>query len=371
MGSGSSGLAGHLEKLARQAAELDVPAPVTEELTEHIGHPQQLADAALLWREAAAAVEEAAGDVRSRLAGIDSAWEGRAAEAFVAQLQQYGPEANDLVDALRAVAEALEHTADGVLTVLSDFGELAAETAEAVDRALDAGNTELAREQLAALQDPGDNAVESLTGIYRKLGEFCRRLADECEPPAASAAPAEPAGSTAPAGSTGPAAAAPAGGTEPASAGAGASAPGAGQATGSVPGSGQAAGEDVESPLPPGGSTAAGEPPQQPAAAPAAAAGAAAGSAGGMYGMAPMGMMRGGTGAQGDQERRNASRLKSDPKELFGTPQEGNQAVLGEPDSEAEDEISDSDWAAVGEPDGDLADLLSDGALEPGDKTSS
>ena len=61
MGSGSSGLAGHLEKLARQAAELDVPAPVTEELTEHIGHPQQLADAALLWREAAAAVEEAAG----------------------------------------------------------------------------------------------------------------------------------------------------------------------------------------------------------------------------------------------------------------------------------------------------------------------
>src|SRR5690606_41769019 len=113
MGSGSSGLAGHLEKLARQAAELDVPAPVTEELTEHIGHPQQLADAALLWREAAAAVEEAAGDVRSRTAGIDWAWEGRAAEARFAQLQQYGPEANDLFEALRAVGEGFGQTAGG------------------------------------------------------------------------------------------------------------------------------------------------------------------------------------------------------------------------------------------------------------------
>lgn len=343
MARNSSEVAEHLDYLSRIADELEVANSIPADLADLVGRHEELREAARVWREGAEKVENAAENVQGRLGGLDSAWQGQDADAFLEHVQEVGLAGNDLVDTMRALADVLDHTVEALQAQLEDLDGLVAEAADSVSAALltPEEGAKRARKHLAELAQPATELAESISDTYRAFARFCDDVEagrsagavqfDNRMPaqawdfngpaPAQPAAPAEPAGA------------------EPAAAAAAAGGGGAGDAAAVGGGDAAAAGvSDVpgggaEQNLSPGDTTRAGEPSAVPPAA-AAAGGAVAGAAGGvaaggmMGGMMPMGMMGGAQGA--GQERKNQSRLKSKPEELFGTPPDAAPAVLGE-----------------------------------------
>ncbi|WP_242181293.1 WXG100 family type VII secretion target [Saccharopolyspora soli] len=334
MARNSSEVAEHLDYLSRIADELEVAHSIPADLADLVGHHEDLREAAQVWRKGADTAEQAAGDVQGRLGGIDSVWQGADADAFLAHIQEVGLAGNDLVDSMRALADALEHTVDAVQAQLDDLGELVAEAADSVSAALVApveGATR-ARKHLADLAQPARELAGSILDTYRAFTRFC----DDLEAGRSTGSvqfdrrmPTQTWDFSAPTAAAPPAAAEPAG-AAPAGAGGGA----AGGAAGvGAAGASSEPGGDAE--LAPGGTSRAAEPSALPPAAAAAAGGgavaggaAAAGMSGGMMPMGMMGGMMGGA-QQGGQERRNQSRLKSKPEELFGTPPDAAPAVFG------------------------------------------
>ncbi|KAA5833454.1 WXG100 family type VII secretion target [Saccharopolyspora hirsuta] len=347
MARDKNAVAEHLDYLARVSRELDFASSIPADLADLVGHHEDLRGAARIWRETADAIEQATGDVQGRLGGIDSAWQGADADAFLGHIREVGLAGHDLIDAMRALAEVLEHTVEGVQTQVDDLGELIAEAADSVSAAMltPEDGPERARKHLAELAKPALELTESISDTYRAFARFCEDLEagrstgsvqfDERMPAQAwdFNAPTPPPAETeaASAEGTGAGGAGAAGGGE---AGSGATGAGAGAVGGAgATGAGTAA---AEAPLAEGGRTAAGEPsaaspPAAAAGAAVAAGGAGAVAAGGMYGgMMPMGMMGGMMGAQGTgQERKNQSRFKSKPEELFGTPPDTAPPVFG------------------------------------------
>ncbi|MEV0705816.1 WXG100 family type VII secretion target [Saccharopolyspora sp. NPDC050389] len=346
----SSEVAEHLDYLSRIADELDFANSIPADLAELVGRHADLREAAKVWRKSAESVEHAAEGVQGKLGGIDSAWQGRDADAFLAHIRDVGLAGHDLVDTMRALADVLDHTMEALQTQFEDLGALVAEAADSVSGALlepDEG-PKRARKHLAELTQPAQELAESISDTYRAFARFCDDVAAgrstgparlehrmptkawDFSAPAAPA-PAEPA-------AAGPAAAGGSAGGDASGAGGGGAAAGVGGG-GAAGVSGAAASGDAGQELTPGDTTRAGEPSVIPPAAAAAAGGAVGGAAvaggaaaGGMYGgMMPMGMMGGMGGAQGGgQERKNQSRLKSKPEELFGTPPDAAPAVFGE-----------------------------------------
>ncbi|CAM05959.1 WXG100 family type VII secretion target [Saccharopolyspora erythraea NRRL 2338] len=342
----------HLEYLTRVAAELDAPEPVHERFEEAVGRVDALREAARVWHRTADRVEKSAQGVAGKLGGIDKSWQGADADAFLAHMRETGLAGNDIVDAMRALAEALDHTADAVEALVEDIGQTVTDTADAVSQALvvPVDGEQRARRHLEDLEGPAGelfSAVEDVFGAFarfcdelqsgREIGElqFDKRMPAQNWQSSVPEPPAPPAAAPAP-----PAPAAPEGagaGAGGGTGGGGASAAGAASAAGGVGGGAPD--------LSPGGSSGAAEPSATPpavaASAGAAAGGAAAAAGGGMAGgMMPMGMMGGAMGAQGGaQERQNKSRLKSSSEELFGAPQSAPPAVYGEdPDNAKQSE---------------------------------
>nr|WP_246330693.1 WXG100 family type VII secretion target [Saccharopolyspora hordei] len=327
---------------------------VPAQLAELVGHQDDLRAAARVWRETADAVEQATGDVHKHLGGIDAAWQGADAEAFLAHVREVGLAGNDLIDAMRALADVLEHTVESVQEQVDDLGEVIAEAADVVSAALllPEGGAERARVHLSELADPVQEVVESISDTYRAFARFCDDLeAGRSAGPVQfdDRVPAQPWDFTAPTEAAPPApegTEAHANGDAAGSGGTGGEAGGGGAGTVAAGGGGAgtvgAAPDAGEPPLAEGGRTAAGEPssatpPAAAATGGAVAAGAAGGAvAGGMYGgMMPMGAMGAMGGAQGGgQERKNQSRLRSTPEQLFGTPPEAAPAVFGAPSSQ-------------------------------------
>ncbi|MEV0085673.1 WXG100 family type VII secretion target, partial [Saccharopolyspora sp. NPDC050642] len=330
-------VAEHLDYLSRVADELDFANSIPADLAELVGRHEELLEAARVWRKGAESIEHAAEGVQGKLGGIDSAWQGKDADAFLGHIREVGVAGHDLVDTMRALADVLDHTVEALQSQFEDLGALVAEAADSVSGALlePEDGHKRARKHLAELAQPAQELTESISDSYRAFARFCDDVAAgrsagpaklEHRMPAeawdfnapAAPAPADPAAAE-------PAAAS--GGGEPAG-GAG----GGGSAGGAVGASGTAAAGGAEQELTPGDTTRAGEPSAVPPAAAAAAGGAAVAggaAAGGMYGgMMPMGGMAGGQG--GGQERKNQSRLKSKPEELFGMPPDAAPPVFGE-----------------------------------------
>ncbi|MER7014870.1 WXG100 family type VII secretion target [Saccharopolyspora sp. NPDC000359] len=412
MARDENAVAEHLDYLRRSARELDFANSIPAQLADLVGHHEDLREAARTWRKTADAIEQATGDVQGRLGGIDSAWQGADADAFLAHIREVGLAGHDLIDAMRALADVLEHTVEGVQEQVDDLSDLVAEAADSVSAALldpEAG-PERARKHLGELAKPALELAESISDTYRAFARFCEDLQAgrstgsvqfdnrmpaqawdfnaPTPPPAATEAEAvgavgdpgatgggetgagpdggeagtSPDGGEAGAGQVGgEAGTSPGGGeagagqvggetgegvtgdeAETGSPGAGSTGGGAGAGVAGGGGAGTVGGATAataEAPLPEGGRTAAGEP--SAAAPPAAAvaggavaggavaAGAGASATGGMYGgMMPMGGMMGGAQGAG-QDRKNQSRLKSKPEELFGTPPETAPPVFG------------------------------------------
>ncbi|WP_406688633.1 WXG100 family type VII secretion target [Saccharopolyspora sp. ID03-671] len=296
----------NLHYLAGIADELDVAQSIPADAGELIGRPDDFRDAARVWREAAAAVEDSSGDVDGKLGGIDTAWQGADAEAFVAHIRDAGLAGKDLADAMTGLADALEHTAEGVGAQLRRFTDLVAQTAEDVRAAMDASDEDGARERLAELGEPARELLESIADYYTAFTRLCDDMAGGATREPGRWEAGEVFMKTSP--TTG----------EPENTGVSGSS-GVPGAAGTAAASASGESEEDRS----GAGAAAG----------AAVGGAAVGAAGVGMGMMPMGMMGGMLGQRGGgggKERQNSSRLKSNPEELFGSAPEAPPSVFGE-----------------------------------------
>ncbi|MFC7341739.1 WXG100 family type VII secretion target [Saccharopolyspora griseoalba] len=326
-----------LAALTRAADALEVSHAIPSDAEQLLGRQHDLRTAAESWRELADSAEQASGELSGKLGGIDAAWDGEDADAFLAHARELGSSGNELADAMRALAEALEHTAEALRVQTRDLRELVADAVEEVREA----DPERARERLLELTEPVNDVLDAVRASYRELAHRCDELGGEPQAPADS--PAAPPGSGAPTSGT-PAA------------------PG----TSIAPEAPAAPGG--EQPVAPGGTSSAAEPSEGDGAAAAAGgvAGAAVGAAGAGVagGMMPMGMMGGMLGRQGAraQERSNESRIKNDPEELFGAPPDAAPAVFGEPEEDSPDpapKIEVPSTLQPGEPKPSIEDTLS------------
>lgn len=316
--------------LARMADELEVPHAIPTDAAGFLGQQQELRIAAETWRELAVTVERSSSAATGELGGIDAAWEGDGADAFLAHIREVGLAGNDLTDSMRAVAEALEHTAEALRVQIRDLRELVADVADEVREAMPEA-PERARPKLVELTGPVAEILDAVADTYRAFARCCDDLGAAPENRRRFDGP-----TAAPPSATGAAAAASGAPTTPEDPSEPASSAETGAPVG-TPCSGQ------PSPMAPGGTTSSAESPDDEPAASAAGgvAGAAVGAAGAGVagGMMPMGMMGGmsamlGRQAGRPQERTNDSRIKNDPVDLFGTPPDAAPAVFGGPDEQ-------------------------------------
>lgn len=288
--------------LSSVCGKLHVADPVEKHFDPVVQRWEELHAAATVWRGAAEHVETATRDVHRRLGGIDNVWQGADADAFLAHIQQSGLASTDLADAMRAFAEVLDHTADGIHRVADSFSLTFADTADLVAEAMtqsalgadQACGTDQAREYIAALDEPARCLADAVEEMLSAFVEFCdgfgtgdggtvniaRRVPSGTSSTTEKQENGSVAAATAPVSSE----------HEPTSE---SSVDAADASAGAVAGTGTVAGA-------------------------------------GMVGMMPLGPMGGIPVSKGQSRRQNASRFKASPEKLFGQPEKVTPPVLGE-----------------------------------------
>jgi uncharacterized protein YukE len=341
-----------LEYLSQLCRDLGVPDPVEEYFSPVVGEWSALHAEAERWHTAGAAADEVSSMLTTPLGGLDAAWQGETADSFIAYMQNVGLAGNDMSDAMNAMGDVLDKTADGIREIVTEFAAVLSDTAETTSQAMasPAGGEERTRAHLTAVHRPTREFFESVRQVLEAFVQLCdgidgtKAFATVTMPHAMPATnwtanidvpttPDIPAPVTQDVktheASTPPPASGPAHPPAPAS------------SSGPAPASGSSAATPAPTPTPkpslaPGPNTAVGEvlptpPPGTPPATPTATPAAAAATGGGMGGMMMPPMMGAGTGA-GSQEHNSKSRLITDPEEIFGTPTNASPSVIGEDD---------------------------------------
>jgi uncharacterized protein YukE len=370
----------HLDYLSQISRQLGVTDPVEQYYAPLVGKWSALRDEADRWRRAAKVAGEVTDTLTKSLGGLDASWQGRDADSFMAYMQSYGLSGHDLADAMNAMADALQQTADGVEHLVDQLGDALADSADTVSDALSVPvhGEKRATEHLDDQHEPTRQLFEAVRDVLEAFTKLCNGVhggdafskitvkhpmpatnwSYDYAPPAQPQHPAAPhhaattppaahPGAATPAAATPPPAAAaaqPPGGHAPAptdtaaAAGAHAAASPGGHGGGGVSmpaaaGLGHEAGP-TQAPSP-GNVAGVAEPTAAehftPAPPAAAAATAPQGAAGGQSGMGMMGGM-GGQKGQGseDQEHKSKIRLSGDLRDLLGAPEKTAPTVIGE-----------------------------------------
>ncbi|PSL54758.1 hypothetical protein B0I31_106274 [Saccharothrix carnea] len=337
-----------LDYLSGISRRLGVRDLVADYFTPVVGDWNDLQEEAERWRKAGLVAEHVTRDLTKPLGKLDSAWQGKDADAFVEHMQKVGLAGHDMSDAMHAMGEALDQTAEGIRGIVQDMSRVFAEAAETVSgaAALPLDGDRRVVEALDELHDPAKELHESVRDVLEAFLRLCDGVSGSDDfadvkmehpypeqnwtftAPAKPGAP-EPLGTTPPA-DTKPAGSGGSGGGVPGGGGGGV--PGGG---GGVPGGGGLPGGDPAERMQPGGSTGVSEPrPVEPGARPAAAAAAGPGGpAAGGAGMMGAGMMGGmGAGGQqgGDKEHKSKVQLAGSTEQVFGKPKKSAPPVLGE-----------------------------------------
>ncbi|MEU7525819.1 hypothetical protein AB0A74_08815 [Saccharothrix sp. NPDC042600] len=344
-------LAGISRRLGLQDLVADYFEPV-------VGSWNDLHEEAERWRAAGLVAEHVTRDLTKPLGKLDSAWQGRDAESFVAHMQSVGLAGHDMSDAMHAMGDALDQTADGIRGIVEDMARVYAEAADTVSgaAALPLDGDRRVVEVLDELRDPAKELYESVRDILEAFLRLCDGVSGEnsdfadvkmehkypekdwtfSEPKKATAPPAGGGGAAAPPAATEPAKAG-GGGVGGGGVGGGGVGGGGVGGGGGVPGGGLPGGSPAER-LGSGGYTTVQEPRTSEAGPAPAAAAASGGGRGGAPAGAGMGMMGGGmmggmgAGGQqgGDKEHKSKFRITGTTEELLGKPKKTAPQVLGE-----------------------------------------
>ncbi|OLF16531.1 hypothetical protein BU204_16400 [Actinophytocola xanthii] len=348
-------LAGHLDYLSRLARDLGVPDPVEEYFSPVVGRWSDMEAEADRWRLVGDAARDVTESLNRPLGKLDAAWDGAAAESFIAYMQQVGLAGQDLADSMLALADVLDITAEGIREIVQQLGGVLGEVAESASgaMALPVQGDERTRQYLDMMRRPTKELFEAVRQILEAFVQLCegvdgseafQQVRMEHTFPAENWSFTEPRIPTAPV-------PAPVGSDRTSAAdlgGAGLGGSSGGSSGGFGGGFGGGGGGSLGGLGGPGGGGAAAATPggaggytfateQPPAAkpeAPAAAAstGGAAGRGAGA-GMMPMAPMMGmGQGGGNDGDRRGRSRVTGDPADIFGKPEKASAPVIGDDD---------------------------------------
>ena len=326
-----SQIAAQLDYLSRLARHLGIADPVEEYFAPVVGRWSDLHAEAERWRVVGEGTEQVTEALAKPLGGLDAAWDGEAAQSFIAYMQKVGLAGNDLADAMIAMADVLDKTADGIREIVVQLATVMSETAETASEAmaLPVQGDDRTREYLDLMRRPTKELFEAVRQVLEGFVQLCEGVdgSDAFQGVAMAhtfpednwAMPAPPKSPTVPApGET------PDLGTDKAGAGGGAGGLGGGGGAG---GGGSSA-----NPLSPG-STVAGEQIPRSDAPAAAAAASQAPKGGGRTGMGmpmmPMMPMGGGQGMGGDGDHKSRSRVVGNPQDIFGKPAKTSTPVIG------------------------------------------
>jgi uncharacterized protein YukE len=336
-----SQIASQLTYLSRLARHLGINDPVEEYFAPVVGRWSDMHDEAERWRIVGEGVEQVTEALNRPLGQLDAAWDGEAAESFIAYMQTMGLAGNDLSDAMIAMADVLDQTANGIRDIVVQLATVMSETAETASEAMTMpvqGDTRT-REYLDMMRRPTKELFEAVRQILEAFVQLCEGAdSDDAfakvtmshmypeENWAVPGLPSVPApGTETPVDTS----------TDAADAGdlAGLGGGGGGFGGGGGGGLGGGAAAATANPMAPGAYTVAGEQAVGGGAGQTAAAAAAGvpkpGGPGG--GMMPMAPMMGGMGGQGggDGQHKNRSRIVGNPADIFGKPEKASTPVIG------------------------------------------
>jgi len=335
-----SQVASQLAYLSRLARHLGISDPVEEYFAPVVGRWSDMHDEAERWRVVGQGVEQVTEALNRPLGQLDAAWDGEAAESFIAYMQNMGLAGNDLSDAMIAMADVLDQTANGIREIVVQLATVMAETAETASEAMTLpvqGDTRT-REYLDLMRRPTKELFEAVRQILEAFVQLCEGADSDdafatvtmshTYPTENWSAPGLPSVAA-------PAADTPVDTSTDAADAAGLGGLGGGGGFGGGGGGVGGAAAATANPMAPGAYTVAGEQAPTGAAAPAAAAAAGApkpgGPTGGMMPMAPM-MGAMGAGQGGDGQHKNRSRVVGNPADIFGKPEKASTPVIGADD---------------------------------------
>jgi len=338
----------NFDYLSRLARDLGVPDPVEEYFAPVVGRWSDMEAEADRWRQVGDGTVLVTDTLNKPLGQLDAAWDGEAATSFIDYMQKIGLAGQDLSDAMLALADVLDTTAEGIREIVQQMGGVLAETAQTASQAmvLPVQGDERTRTYLDVMRRPTKELFEAVRQVLEAFVQMCEGIDGSSafqqikmahtvpeenwsfESPKTPDSPGTPDGKTSADPKSGAAKSDLAGfggdgGSSPAGFGGG----GGGAGVGGLGGSGMS----------PGGSSVATE--QAPVPKPETTAPAAASTGGGATGrgmgsgMMPMSPMMGmGMGQNSGGEHKSRTRVVSDPQELFGKPEKASAQVIGDDD---------------------------------------
>jgi uncharacterized protein YukE len=168
-------VAGHLDYVSQLAGQLGVNDPVESYLSPAIGRWSDLHAEAERWRTAAKAAEDVTKRLTSPLGGLDAAWQGKDANSFLDYMQRVGLSGNDLCDAMNAMADALDKTADSIRQIVQEMTDLLTDTAEQSSDAMTVpvSGQARAKQYLDELDEPAGRLHDSVRDVLQAFTKLC------------------------------------------------------------------------------------------------------------------------------------------------------------------------------------------------------
>ncbi|SDH63713.1 hypothetical protein SAMN05192558_11338 [Actinokineospora alba] len=337
-------VSGYLDYLSRLCGELGVPDPVEEYFAPVVGRWSDMHDEAVRWRTVGLRADKVADNLTKPLGGLDAAWEGADADSFIDYMNGIGLAGHDMSDAMVAMSEVLDDTADALREIVTDMAGLLADAADTASSAMamPLQGEDRTRLYLDHMKRPTKELFESVRQVLEALVRLCEGIDGSEVFDKITMAHPMPVDNWAFSQEL-PAIPAKVGAAEEpapeqvdAIKGGGGSGGGGGGGGAAISGGGGGGGA-ANPPTPqPGGHVMAGEALPAPATGmpPAAAANAAGGgdgrTGGGMMGGMPMMGGMGGGQQGGDSEHKTRNRVMADPVDIFGKPTKTSPSVIGE-----------------------------------------
>lgn len=327
--------------LSRLARDLGVPDPVEEYFAPVVGRWSDMEAEADRWRQVGDGTATVTDALKEPLGKLDAAWDGEAATSFIGYMQKVGLAGVDLSDAMLALADVLDTTAEGIREIVQQMGGVLTDTAQTASQAMTmpVQGDERTRTYLDAMRRPTKELFEAVRQVLEAFVQMCEGIdgseafqqidmahtvpdenwSFESGKTPDTKVPADPKTDAAQSDLAGFGG----GGTGAGGFGGGG---GGGAGLSGLGGSGMGSGGSVVA------TEQAPSPQQGTAAAAAATDGKAASGAmrGGMMPMAPM--MGMGMGQNGSGEHKSRTRLVSDPQDVFGKPEKASAPVIGDDD---------------------------------------
>jgi uncharacterized protein YukE len=166
---------GHLDYVSQLSRQLGVNDPVESYLTPVVGRWSDLHAEAGRWRTAATTATQVTTTLSAPLGGLDAAWQGPAADSFLEYMQDIGLAGNDLADAMTAMADALDKTADGLRQIVTEMLGVLSDTAEQASDAMSVpvGGEDRARQFLSEVDQPTSQLYDSVRDVLTAFVKMC------------------------------------------------------------------------------------------------------------------------------------------------------------------------------------------------------